>query len=74
MRIWQLEDYLFVGPRFAALLQPDQNVVAEGILLANPLGKVLELHQIGVSRDQLNEVQAPPRPGGKKSRRGAPPA
>jgi len=60
--------------RFAALLQPDRNVVAEGTLLANPLGKVLEVHQIGASRDQLNEVQAPPGPGGKKGRRGRPPA
>jgi hypothetical protein len=74
MQIWQLEDYLFVRPWFAALLQPDQNAVAEGILLANPLGKVLEVHQIAVSRDQLNEVQELPRPGGKKGRRGAPTA
>lgn len=60
--------------RFAALLQPDRNVVAEGTLLANPLGKVLEVHQIGASRDQLNAVQVPPGPGGKKGRRGPPPA
>ena len=59
--------------RFAALLQPARNLVAEGTLLANPLGKVLEVHQIGASRDQLNEVQAPPGPGGKKGRRGPPP-
>jgi hypothetical protein len=60
--------------RFTALLQPDRNLVAEGTLLANPLGKVLEVHQIGASRDQLNQVQAPPGPGGKKGRRGPPPA
>jgi hypothetical protein len=60
--------------RFAALLQPDRNLVAEGILLANPLGKVLEVRRIGASRDQLNEVQAPPGPGGKKGRRVPPPA
>jgi hypothetical protein len=60
--------------RFAALLQPGQNLVAEGTLLANPLGKVLEVRQIGASRDRLNEVQAPPGPSGKKGRRGPPPA
>jgi hypothetical protein len=60
--------------RFAAVLQPGQNLVAEGALLASPLGKALEVRQIGASRDQLNEVQAPPGPGGKKGRRGQPPA
>ena len=60
--------------RFAALLQPDRNVVAEGTLFTNPLGKVLEVRQIGASRDQLKEVQAPPGPGGKKGRHGPPPA
>jgi len=59
--------------RFVALLQPGRDLVAEGILLANPLGKVLEVRQIGASRDQLNEVQAPPGPGGKKGRHGPPP-
>lgn len=52
----------------------DSVTVAEGTLLANPLGKVLEVHQIGASRDHLNEVQAPPGPGGKKGRRGPPSA
>ena len=59
--------------RFAALLQPGQNLVAAGTLLANPLGKVIEVRQLGASRDQLNQVQAPPGPGGKKGRRGPPP-
>lgn len=60
--------------RFATLLQAGQTVVAEGVAIANPIGKVLEVRQIGNSRDQLNQVQAPPGPGGKKDRRGPPPA
>ena len=55
-------------------LQPGQTVVAEGVELANPIGKVIEVGQIGSSRDQLNQVQAPPGPGDKKGRRGPPPA
>jgi hypothetical protein len=62
--------------RFATLLQPGQTVVAEGTVLASPIGKVLEVRQIGASRDQLNQVEGPPGPGpgGKKGRRGPPPA
>jgi hypothetical protein len=60
--------------RFKTLLQPGQTVVAAGIEFANAIGKVFEIRQIGASRDQLNEVQAPPGPGGKKGRRGPPPA
>jgi len=48
---------------FTALLQPGQSVVAEGVGLSNALGKVLEVRQIGTSREQLNYVatQAPSR-------------
>jgi hypothetical protein len=60
--------------RFATLLQPGQNLVAEGAVLTNPIGKVFEVRQLGATRDQLNQVQAPPGPGGKKGRRGPPPA
>jgi hypothetical protein len=62
--------------RFATLLQPGQTVAAAGTELANPIGKVLEVREIGASRDQLDQVQAPPGPGpgGKKGRRGPPPA
>ena len=62
--------------RFAALLQPGQTVVAEGVGFANAIGKVLEVWQFGASRDQLSQVQVPPGPGpgGKKGRRGPPPA
>jgi hypothetical protein len=62
--------------RFATLLQPGQTVAAAGIELANPIGKVLEVREIGPSRDQLDQVQTPPGPGpgGKKGRRGPPPA
>lgn len=62
--------------RFATLLQPGQTVIAEGTELANPIGKVLDVRQLGASRDQMNQVQGPagPGPGGKKGRRGPPPA
>jgi hypothetical protein len=58
--------------RFTALLQSGQTVVATGVELANPIGKVIEVRRIGSSREQLNQVQAPPGPGGK-GRRGPPP-
>jgi hypothetical protein len=54
--------------RFTALLQPGQAVVAEGIGFTSAIGKVLDVRQIGTSREQLNFVQAPPGPGGKKHR------
>jgi hypothetical protein len=60
--------------RLADLLRPGQTLVAEGIELATPLGKVLDVRQLGASRDQLMQVQAPPAPGGRKGRRGPPPA
>ena len=62
--------------RFAALLQPGQTVVAEGVGFANAIGKVLEVWQIGASHAQLSQVKVPPGPGpgGKKGRRGPPPA
>src|SRR5260370_21410154 len=59
--------------RFSTLLQPGQNLVAEGAVLANSIGKVLEVRQLGASRDQLNQVQAPPGAGGKQRQRGPPP-
>jgi hypothetical protein len=59
--------------RLAALLQSGQTVVVEGTAFVNPLGKVLEVRRLGPSRDQLNQVQGPPGPGGKKGRRGPPP-
>jgi hypothetical protein len=48
---------------FTALLQPGHSVVAEGVGLSNALGKVIEVRQIGTSREQLNYVdtQAPSR-------------
>jgi hypothetical protein len=49
--------------RLAALLQPGQTVVAEGVLLSNNLGKVLDARQLGSSREQLSSLPAPPGPG-----------
>jgi hypothetical protein len=48
---------------FSTLLQPGQSVVTEGVGLSSALGTVLEVRQIGTSREQLNYVasQSPPR-------------
>jgi hypothetical protein len=53
---------------FSTLLQSGQTVVAEGVGLSNALGKVLDVRQIGTSRENLDNiaVQAPPR--GKRPR------
>jgi hypothetical protein len=51
--------------RLANLLQPGQTVVAEGEATVNALGKVLEVRQIGPSREQLSSVDAPPGPRGR---------
>jgi propanediol utilization protein len=53
------------APRFANLLQPGQMVVAEGVAAVNALGKVLDVRQIGPSREQLGSVEAPPGPRGR---------
>jgi hypothetical protein len=54
---------------FAALLQPGQSLVAEGVGFADALGKVLEVRQLGTSREQLNFVADQARPRGKKPSR-----
>jgi hypothetical protein len=60
--------------RLSSLLQPGQTVVAEGVVFSNPIGKVLEIRQLGASREQLSQIQAPGAgKGGKKGRRGPPP-
>jgi hypothetical protein len=59
--------------RFASLLQPRRTVVAEGTGFSNAIGKVVEVWQIGATRDQLSQVQMPPGQGGDKGRR-VPPA
>lgn len=45
---------------FSALLEPGKTVIAEGTEVSNAIGKVLEVSQIGPSREQLNFVTAPP--------------
>ncbi len=57
--------------RFASLLQPGQIVVAEGTELVTAMGRVMEVRQIGASREQLSLVEKPPGPG--PARRPAPP-
>lgn len=47
---------------FASLLQPRRTIVAEGVELASPIGKVVDVRQIGTSRTELRSV-APPPPG-----------
>jgi hypothetical protein len=53
--------------RFATLLQPGETLVAEGVGLATPIGRVLEVQQIGASRQELSLVETPP--GSGRSRR-----
>jgi hypothetical protein len=53
---------------FAALLQAGQTIVAEGLEWASPLGRVMEVRQIGPSRTQLNWVAAAAGPRGGKRR------
>jgi hypothetical protein len=50
----------------AALLQPGQGVVAEGVGFVSPMGKVLEVQQIGPARDQLSFIDTPPGPGPRR--------
>jgi hypothetical protein len=57
--------------RFASLLQPGQTIVAEGTALVTAMGKVVEVKQIGASREQLSLVEAPP--GRGPGRRPPPP-
>jgi hypothetical protein len=59
--------------RFASLLQPGQTIVAEGTQLITVLGKVMNVQQVGASREQLTVVQTPPAPGPDRGRRPPPP-
>ena len=45
------------------LLQPGSTVTALGDEVSSPIGKVLEVREIGPSRNQLTSVGAPPPPG-----------
>ena len=45
--------------RFAALLQPGQLLIAEGIGITNAIGRVIEVQELGSSRDQMNLVPTP---------------
>ncbi len=49
--------------RFATLLQPRATIVAEGRELVTPMGTVMDVRQIGPSREQLSLVAGPPGPG-----------
>ena len=55
----------------ATLLQPGRIVIAQGDEVSNPIGKVMEVRQIGASRNQLTPVGAAP-PLGPPSRGGSP--
>jgi len=58
--------------RLAALLQAGRDVVAEGFEFTSPIGKMLDVRELGPSRDQLSVVE--PGKGGKKGHRPPPPA
>jgi hypothetical protein len=49
--------------RFATLLHPGQVVIAQGSEFATAIGKVMEVQQLGTSRDQLSFVETPPGTG-----------
>src|ERR1700691_746341 len=62
--------------QLGSLLQPRQSLVAEGTVLTSTLGTVVEVEEIGTSRDRLVAVgpPMPPPPGpGPRDRRLAPP-
>jgi hypothetical protein len=52
-------------------------VIAQGEAVSNPIGKVLEVREIGTARNQLSPVAASPPPGprgrGGPLREGPPP-
>jgi hypothetical protein len=50
------------GAQLATLIQPRQSVVAEGTAITNALGTVVDVQQIGPSRNQLVSVGPPARP------------
>ena len=57
--------------RFAALLQPGQAVVVDGLSRTNQIGKMVDVTAIGPSTDRLSPVQE--ERGGKRGRKGPPP-
>jgi len=61
--------------RLATMLAPGQMVVAQGPGIANNLGRMVDVRAISASKDQMAQVQPPPRgPGGPDGdRRGPPP-
>jgi hypothetical protein len=67
------------GAQLTTLIQPRQSVVAEGTAITNALGTVVDVQQIGPSRNQLTAVGPPARPiddrgpGGARRRPPPPP-
>jgi hypothetical protein len=67
------------GAQIATLIQPRQSVVAEGTAITSALGTVVDVQQIGPSRNQLTAVGPPARPiddrgpGGPRRRPPPPP-
>jgi hypothetical protein len=63
--------------QLVSFLQPRQPVVAEGVTLTNAMGTVVEVDQLGPSRDRLVAVGPPSPPmedrGPSRLRRGPPP-
>ncbi|MGH8323609.1 MAG: hypothetical protein ACRETD_07400 [Steroidobacteraceae bacterium] len=55
--------------RLAALLAPGQTIAIQGDGLVTPMGRVIEVQAIGPSQTQLNWVQRPGPPPGKRGPR-----
>jgi hypothetical protein len=55
--------------RLAALLMPGQTIVAQGDGLTTAMGRVVDVQTIGLSQAQLNVVERPEPPSGKRGPR-----
>jgi hypothetical protein len=53
---------------FASLLQPGRTVFAQGDQVSNAIGTVLDVREIGTSREQLNPIAPPPPPPGPRGK------
>jgi hypothetical protein len=56
---------------YTSLLQPGKPIVARGVQVSNAIGRVLEVREIGASREQLTSIAPAPPPG--PGFRGGPP-
>jgi hypothetical protein len=58
--------------RFASLLTPGQTISVEGDVNASVRGRVVDAAALGPAGSSMNQIDAPPRPGGPDARWGTP--